>query len=58
MSTQILTVPNEKVEEAKARALARGATDIKVEKLNGSSKLTITYPPLSEENGDATNAEE
>jgi hypothetical protein len=46
MSTQILVVPNGKVVEASDRAKARGASDIKTEKLNGTTKLTITYPPL------------
>jgi hypothetical protein len=53
MSTQVLTVDNDKVKEATARAKARGATDVKVEALNGKSKLTITYPPIDEDKGDA-----
>jgi hypothetical protein len=42
-------VKNDKVEEATTRAKARGATEVKVDKLNGTSRLTITYPPLPEE---------
>lgn len=46
MSIETSVVSNNKVAEAKSRAVARGATDIKEEKLNGKTKLTITYPPL------------
>lgn len=53
MSTQILVVNNDQIEEATTRAKARGATDVKVEPMPpppaGKSKLTITFPPLDEE---------
>ncbi len=53
MSTEILVVNNDKIEEASTRARARGATDVKVEAIppppEGKSKLTFTFPPLDEE---------
>jgi|GEM_PF-6315556 len=44
MPTEILTVANDKVEEATKRAEARGGTIKKKDKLNGTTKLTIEYP--------------
>ncbi len=53
MSTQILVVNNDQIDEATKRAKERGASEVKVDAIPpppaGKSKLTITFPPLDEE---------